>query len=239
MSSRAKYQQVADRICQAIRQGEYLPGSQLPLEKDLCAEFAVSRITIKRAVDELVNDGLVVKRRGAGTFVKALDDRAVHKLSRSAQFGGFSEYYQGHKVHTEVLHFAIIHPEQEAAEQLGISEDDFVYDIQRLRCADGEPVVMEYTQMPIDLITGLKESHLKDSLYRYIEGTLGLHIQSAHRTVRAVMPTKKEQELLGIKEDMPLLEVQQAAFLSDGRPFEYSLSRHRGDKMNFKAVSVR
>ena len=53
------------------------------------------------------------------------------------------------------------------------------------------------------------------------------------------MPTEEEQKRLGITEEMPLLEVQQTAFLSDGRPFEYSLSRHRGDKMNFKAVSVR
>jgi len=66
-----------------------------------------------------------------------------------------------------------------------------------------------------------------------------MHIQSAHRTVRAVMPTEMEQELLGITGKLPVLEVQQTAFLSDGRPFEYSLSRHRGDKMDFKAVSVR
>ena len=239
MSGGAKYQQIADTIREAIRKGDYLPGSQLPLVKDLCIEFAVSRITIKHAIDELVRDGLVVKRRGAGTFVKAVADSAVSKRSKFSQFGGFSEYYSGHKIHTEVLHFAIIHPDVEVAGQLKISPDDFVYDIQRLRCADGEPVVIEYTQMPMDLITGLKEKHLKDSLYRYIEGALGMHIQSAHRTVRAVMPTETEQELLGITGKMPVLEVQQTAFLSDGRPFEYSLSRHRGDKMDFKAVSVR
>ena len=239
MSSQAKYQQVADIIRQAIRQGEYLPGSQLPLAKDLCVEFAVSRITIKRAVDELVRDGLVVKRRGAGTFVKVMENSAVDNLSKFSQFSGFSEYYQGHNVHTEVLHFAIIHPLVEVAEKLKISQDDFVYDIQRLRCADGEPVVIEYTQMPMELIAGLKEKHLKHSLYRYIEGILGMHIQSAHRTVRAVMPTEAEQKRLGITAEMPLLEVQQTAFLADGRPFEYSVSRHRGDKMNFKAVSVR
>lgn len=105
MSSQAKYQQVADIIRQAIRKGEYLPGRQLPLVKDLCVEFAVSRITIKRAVDVLVRDGLVVKRRGAGTFVKVMENSAVDKLSKFSQFGGFSEYYQGHNVHTEVLHF--------------------------------------------------------------------------------------------------------------------------------------
>ena len=239
MSSQAKYQQVADIIRQAIRQGEYLPGRQLPLAKDLCVEFAVSRITIKRAVDVLVRDGLVVKRRGAGTFVKVMENSAVDKLSKFSQFGGFSEYYQGHNVHTEVLHFAIIHPLADVAEKLKISQEDFVYDIQRLRCADGEPVVIEYTQMPMELIAGLKEKHLKHSLYRYIEGILGMHIQSAHRTVRAVMPTEAEQKRLGITAEMPLLEVQQTAFLADGRPFEYSVSRHRGDKMNFKAVSVR
>lgn len=239
MSSWAKYRQVADKIRQAVWQGKYPAGSQLPLERELCAEFAVSRITIKRAVDELVSDGLVVKRRGVGTFVKSLDDHAVHKLSCASQIGGFSEYFHGHDVHTEVLHFAIIHPAKEVAEQLDMSVDDFVYDIRRLRCADGEPVVIEYTQMPINLIINLKQGHLSGSLYQYIEDELGLRIQSAHRNLRAVMPNDEEQKLLKVTEAMPLLEVAQVAYLADGRPFEYSLSRHRGDKMKFQAISVR
>ena len=65
-----KYQKIASDLRNAITSGQYLPGAQLALEKEMCQQYGVSRITIKRAVDELVNQGLVVKRRGSGTFVK-------------------------------------------------------------------------------------------------------------------------------------------------------------------------
>ena len=69
-----KYQAIANDIKKKITDGKYMPGDQLSLEKEMCEEYSVSRITIKRAVDELVNLGLIVKRRGSGTFVKSIED---------------------------------------------------------------------------------------------------------------------------------------------------------------------
>ena len=80
---------------------------------------------------------------------------------------------------------------------------------------------------------------LEASIYSYIENELKLKIQSAHREVRAVMPTEDEKKYLRIEGLLPLLEVKQVAFLDDGRPFEFSISRHRGDRNCFRSVSVR
>jgi GntR family transcriptional regulator len=234
-----KYQKIADDIRKDIMKGKYLPGAQLALEKEMCQQYGVSRITVKRAVDELVTAGLVVKRRGSGTFVKSIEDEAVKELSSAHQFEGFSQSYKGHEVRTEIIKFDITNPSEDVASKLQMTTEDFIYDIVRLRCADGEPIVIEYTKMPIQLIPGIKRDILEKSIYGYIRDTLHLHIQSAHRIVRALMPTPREKKLLGIDMSMPVLEVEQVAFLDDGRPFEYSISHHRADKADFKAVSIR
>lgn len=237
--TQAKYQEVAGCLRNEIRHGGYTVGQQLPLEKELCEMYGVSRTTVKRAVDVLVAEGFVVKRRGAGTFVKALDRGIVQHLNQEKQFGGFTEYYAGYDIGTKVLHYAVVHPTEEVARLLMIEPDDFVYDISRLRLVSGKPIVVEYTQMPLKRIPELPKDVLNHSIYRYLENELGLRIQSAHRRLRAVMPTGEEKELLGIEGRLPLLEVTQTAFLADGLPFEYSISRHRGDKMVYRVVSIR
>lgn len=233
-----KYEEIARDIYNDIASGKYEPGSQLALEKEMCAMYGASRITVKRAVDELVKQGLVVKRRGSGTFVKGVQEEDVENVGMCGQFGGFTNTYKGHDVSTVVQKFEIVHPDAELAEKLKISMDDFVYDIIRVRYLDGKPSNVEYTKMPIEVIPGIKKDILLNSIYNHIEQTLNLQIQSAHRTITADMPTEQEKEYLQIEGVMPVLQVAQVAFLSDGRPFEYSVSRHRADSSAFRAVSI-
>jgi GntR family transcriptional regulator len=234
-----KYEKIAEDLREDILRGKYQSGEQLALEKEMCEQYKVSRITIKRAVDALVSQGLVVKRRGSGTFIKSLKDEDVKELGMANQFSGFAATYRDRRVETDVLKFDIIHPDEAVAAKLQITTEDFVYDIVRVRKLDGEPVVIEYTKMPIQLIPGIKKSVLETSIYAYIEKELKFKIQSAHRTVRADMPTEKEKEALHIEGILPILEVEQVAFLDDGLPFEYSISRHRGDRNVFRSVSIR
>ena len=104
---------------------------------------------------------------------------------------------------------------------------------------EGEPIVIEYMIMSISLIQGINEEVLENSIYSYIENNLKFKIQSAHRTIRAVKSTELERKHLKISDDLPILEVEQVAFLSDGQPFEYSISHHRADKTAFSAISIR
>ena len=233
-----KYEEIARDIYNDIASGKYEPGSQLALEKEMCVQYGVSRITVKRAVDELVKQGLVVKRRGSGTFVKGVQEEDVENVGMVGQFGGFSHNYKDHKVTTDVKRFEIVHPDAETADKLKLTVDDFVYDIIRVRYVDDMPENVEYTQMPIDVIPGIKMDILEKSIYSYIEEVLKLQIQSAHRTVSADMPTEDEKQWLKIEGVMPVLQVSQVAFLSDGRPFEFSKSRHRSDISVFRAVSI-
>ena len=223
-----------------IEHGVYKPNDQLPFEAEMCETYGVSRITIKKAMDLLVMKGLVVKRRGSGTFVKNITvmPNEEQLFSTSNQFSGFS-HTEGHKnVESKIHEFQIINPSVDVAQRLKISEEDFVYYIERTRYSEGVPNVIEYTYMPIDVIPGLKRDVLEKSIYQYISDDLGLKIKSAHRIARATLPTKDEEKLLEVNHCFPILEVEQVAFLDDGRIFEYSKSRHRGDKFELRTVSV-
>jgi GntR family transcriptional regulator len=234
-----KYEEIALEIQHKINNGEYLPNDQLPLEKEMCVQYSVSRITIKKAMDKLVMSGSVVKRRGSGTFVKDVDYNEVSDVSASSQFTGFSGTFKDKKIVSKVIEFQIINPTEEIANKLKMDIDEFVYYICRVRYADNDPYVMEYTYMPIDIIPGIKKEILKNSIYKYIEETLKLKIKSAHRTVRAISPNDLEQECLEVGKNFPILEVEQIAFLDNGQPYEYSKSHHRSDRFEFKSISVR
>jgi GntR family transcriptional regulator len=235
----AKYDEIAEDIRSGILNGKYNPNEQLPLEKEMCEHYGVSRITIKKAVDELVIQGLVIKRRGSGTFVKAVGGSDVQELSMARQFEGFSETNKDKKVTSKIVKFEVIHPTEEIATKLKITCDDFVYYTVRTRYADDEPYVMDYTYMPIGLIPGIKNDILLNSIYGYIEKDLKLKIKSAHRIIRAILPNELEQEWLKIESSFPILEVEQVGFLDNGQPFEYSKAHHRSDRIEFRTVSIK
>ena len=238
-----KYQIIAKDIQKKIEQGEFSPGEQLPQEIEMCKHYNASRITIREAMNQLVLLGLIIKRRGSGTFVKNVAEDMQNKdaFPKSSQFNGFTRDCAKFKVSSDIHNFSVINPPPEIAEQLKISPNSFTYYICRTRFIDNKPVVVEYTYMPIDTISGITLDIVSGSIYDYIEHKLNLKIKSAHRTARASMPTLNEKQWLNITEKnfVPIFEVEQIAYLDDGRIFEYSKSRHRADFFELKSVSVR
>lgn len=233
-----KYQAVMEDIRQHIEDGTYPAYSQLPSVAELCEQYDVSKITINKAMDELETLGLISRRRGSGSFVKRV--RPLGKGEFSGQMDGFMAEHRERDEHVEskVIDFSVVHPDQRVAKGLDIEEDSFVYHIIRVRLADGTPLAIEYTYMPIDVIPDLKMKTLLASIYSYIEDELGLRIASAHRTIRACLPSELEQKELAAAENDPLLEVEQVGYLDDGRAFEYSVSRH-AKGYEFYTVSTR
>lgn len=236
-----KYEIIARDIEKKILRGEYKADERIPQEYELCEQYDASRITIRKAMDQLVLKGLVAKRRGSGTFVKNVSSPVedAEGVNRSMQFMGFTQDNEG-QVSTVVHEFSVINPPEDVAERLDISSKHFVYYVCRTRFLNGKPYVVEYTYMPIDVISGVTEDVVKGSIYQYIEATLKLKIKSSHRTARADMPTPQEEEWLQIEPGtIPIFEVEQVAYLDDRRIFEYSISRHRADCFELKTVSVR
>ena len=237
-----KYETIAEDIQSKILSGLYKPDEKLPQETELCRRYDASRITIRQAMELLVNRGLITKRRGSGTFVKAVSGGSGNheSFARSQQFGGFTRTEEGRQITSHIHEFMLIPASTDIAGRLQLSEGAFVCYICRTRLADGKPHVVEYTYMPTDFITGLTMEVVQSSIYSHIEETLKLKIQSAHRIARAAMPTDQERLWLHIGgEPIPILEVEQVAYLDDGRIFEYSISRHRADCFELRTVSVR
>lgn len=236
-----KYETIAEDIQNKIQDGTYQPDEKLPQEMELCRIYDASRITIREAMDLLVYRGLITKRRGAGSFVKAVTGSIQDQegFARSQQFSGFSKDQAGKKVSSDVHVLTLMKAPKEVAEKLQVSENALVFYVCRTRFVDQKPYVVEYTYMPTDFITGITEDVVKGSIYAYLENDLKLKIKSAHRTARADMPTEDERKWLAIGDaEIPVLEVEQVAYLDDGRIFEYSKSRHRADCFELRSVSV-
>ena len=233
-----KYEKIAFDIKEDILSEKYKPNEQLPFEKELCEKYNVSKMTVKKALDLLVNDGLIIKRRGSGNFVKDITEKEIQRIIEKKQFSGLTTTSIGHKVTSKVLEFKIINATKEIADILKIEEDEFIYFVHRVRYVDDKAVVIEKTYIPLNLIPGMKLADVKKSIYGYIKDKLGLNIQSAHSTVRAMKSDELDRKYLNLEKDEPILEVERVAYLDNGKVFEYSFSRHRYDKFEFKSITV-
>lgn len=231
-----KYETIVNDIRKKIQNGTYQINEKLPTEPDLCQVYQVSRITVKKAIDQLVCEGLVIKRRGSGTFVKGISEQQGEVLSQTS---GLFHNINKMKIKSKVITFEVIPAGEPVAEKLNIEADDFVYYCVRYRHDDKNWRVMDYCYMPINLIVGLKKEVLYHSLYEYMEETLGLRIQSAHRVIRAKRPNELDKKYLELTDLDPILSIEQVGYLDNGTPFEYSDQHHIGDNYEFKTVSIR
>ena len=176
-----KYESIAADIRRSIEDGALKPGDKLPTVVEFCELYSVSKITVKRAIEQITEEGLVTSRRGSGTYVKdtaGLPNQAFFQ-GKNDRAQGFSYEHRGEKVTSVVYDFSIVNPPADVATQLGIAEDDFAYHIVRVRQVDEKPIVIEYTYMPLELIPGLKKKDLYGSVYSFIREQCGLKIRAS------------------------------------------------------------
>ena len=168
-----KYQSIAADIQHSIEDGSLKPNDKLPTVVELCQIYDVSKITVKRAFDVLVEKGLISSKRGSGTYVKSAQTVTSPRgasagftaevgslgFTRSDRARGFTaENEDEGEVSSVVYEFSVINPPERVTQYLGIQPDDFTYRHCRVRCLNDVPIVIEYTYMPIDLIPGLKKA---------------------------------------------------------------------------------
>ncbi|WP_159458169.1 MULTISPECIES: GntR family transcriptional regulator [Listeria] len=226
-----KYELIASDIRRKIQEGAYEVNEQLPFEKDLCKAYNASRITIRKAMDMLVNEGLIYKRRGSGSYVKGAE--------MSAQLQATTlENFSGKDITTEVIDFTVIKSPDDIAEKLKISSFDFVYDIRRLHKKNNSPFAIEQSYMPIQLIQGIRLDVLTTSIYNFVKDEIGLVPKSVHRQLNACHPSKNDEKLLEVDWNFPLLEMEQIVYLDNGKPCEYSVSKIKTGEYKFQTVNI-
>jgi GntR family transcriptional regulator len=232
-----KYESISIEVRHRIKDRQYPIDQPIPDEISLAKEFGCSRMTMKRALDLLVVEGLLYRKRGHGTFIvqSAINKSKVHVATNESL--GLSNLLKDKKVTSKLIRFEVQFPTEEVAVHLAIDEKTPVYYLIRLRLVDGEPYVMEKTYMPTTLIPGIKEDILQGSVYKYIQKDLGLTMAGSHRIIRACKSNQLDQEHLECQANDPILEVEHVGFLNNGIPFEYSFSRHRYDKFDVTTVN--
>ena len=195
----------------------------LPTERDLAEEFEVSRITGRKASDGLVTDGLVSRRRGAGTFVMA--PRVEKSFSKLTSFPEdmISRGRRPHSVWVSKTSGAVT-PEE--ALSLGLSPGSVVYRFHRIRFADDLSMALEYSTVPAYCLPSPDAVTL--SLYEALRATGHLPVRALQR-LRAIAFTPEQAEALAIEPGSPGLFIERRGFLADGRTAEFTQSYYRGD----------
>ncbi|WP_191987308.1 GntR family transcriptional regulator [Lapidilactobacillus bayanensis] len=235
-----KYESIAGVLKQRIQDNIYKTGTLLPNQTDLATEFGVSRMTINKAINILTMEGFVSSQRGFGT--KILNHPLWNKdVSPVNEYRGlsFQMGQQQRKITSQVISFTVAFPDSDMQKRLILTAQQPVYQIARLRIVDDEPFILERTIMPVDLIPNLTDSILKKSIYRYIQVDLGLQIAGAYRNIQASRADDFDIKYLDCQPTDPVLEVEQVAYLKNGRPFEYSRSRNRYDKRGYTELDMR
>jgi GntR family transcriptional regulator len=222
------YYQLEQGIKELIESGKFTAGDLIPSEREFANDYQISRMTVRQAITNLVNDGYLKRERGKGTFV------AYQKIEKKG-LTGFSEdmHSRGLKPGTKVLDFTILNADAKNARHLEIQEGSLIYQVKRLRLADNEPMAYEILLMSTDLVPGLTEEIVCGSIYEYVEKQAGLHIVSGVQELEATTARKQEAELLQINEGAPVLLIQRKALLENKQPLEFVQSYYRADRYKF------
>lgn len=225
------YHQVAQAFERAIREGDLPPETKLENEIALAKRYNISRPTLRQAMDKLVRDGLVVRRRGVGTQV--IGPRVRRSLKLSSLYNDLQE--SGAQPKTSVLTFATVIAEDEVCERLGLAPGTEVYHLRRLRSIDGQRLGIMENFLPLSVGILTEAALERDGLYNVIRRQ-GTDFQMAHQTVGAMVATTAQAELLGISPGSPLVTVQRTALNSAGTAIEFGDHVYRADLYSYETT---
>lgn len=225
------YAQLQDQIETAIRSGDIKPGESLPSEREIAGISNVSRITVRKAVQALVRDGLVIQKQGSGTSVAPLVEKVQQSLS---QLTSFSEDMsrRGAEVGSIWLERGLFPPSPRETVALGLKSGSMVARISRLRIANGVPLAIERAALSPDYLPDPENVGL--SLYAHL-AERGCKPVRAIQRISASNINKLDAELLEVGKEVAGLNIERTSYLATGQVVEFTRSIYRGDTYDFVA----
>lgn len=220
----------------ALDDGEWRPGDRLPTERQLASRYGCSLITVRRALTELAREGRIERTRGRGTFVLhprlEIDFGGTHSFTEDMQRRGLDPETRLVAARPEVAGEGV-------AAALGLEPGSPTLYLERLRLADGEPLVLEQVHLPAERFPGLLASDLEhDSLYGILTRRYGTRIVRAREAIEPVLLRAREARLLDQPPGRPALLVEGIAFDPDDTPIELARSYVRGDRTRYYVERV-
>jgi GntR family transcriptional regulator len=225
------YLRFARRLEGAIRRGLIKPGEALPSERDIASMADISRVTVRKAVQDLVQSGLLVQRHGSGTFVTPKVDRVEQSLS---QLTSFTEDMarRGKNVSSLFLERGVFSPSPEETMVLGLSAGERVSRVNRLRMADETPLAIERASMSTRSLPDPEMVNV--SLYAALEAN-GCRPVRAIQRISAVSLDENDAAILEVAPGSASLKIERISYLPSGRVVEFTRSVYRGDAYDFVA----
>lgn len=211
------------------------PHDRLPTERELADEFAYSRLTVRRALDQLEHDGIVYRVQGAGTFVS--DTR----IAKSFELTSFSEDMRarGMTPGSQSAHVEVRPAGMKVGYALGLSPMEPVVHISRVRTADGIPICSEDCYLPERLAPGLSEEDVAGSLYEILTSQYGVEIERADQVIAVTVLEPAHAEQLQVPAFSPAFHIVRTSRDGTGRAVEYAESVYRGDRYSYELTVLR
>ncbi len=220
-----KQRETRERVLELIEPLEV--GDSIPSERQLSIDLAVSRLTVRAALDELVREGYLVRRRGAGTFV------AEPKVQKGIDITSFSDDMRarGLTPASRTLELRTIPAGARLGRILHVSPSEPVVAVKRLRLADGDPMAIELLHTRSSLVPGLTARDLEEnSFYDLLSSRFGITIVGGTQTVEPTVTNEEESAVLGVPLHSPALLFERVTRSVDGDVVEYTSSTYRGDR---------
>jgi len=224
------YVQVREKLREELAPSE--AGTMIPPEAVLEERFSVSRITIRKAIDDLVSEGLLIRRQGRGTFRQV--PKLVHDLNAITSW---TEQLKalGYVPHTAAREVSEIPAPKKIQMLLQLASEERVIQLRRTRLANDEPMTLMVNYIPSNLVPGFVDaSQETESLYELLSSRYGLSPAEATDTVETRPASEAESERLKIEPWSPVLVVTRVAHLKDGRPLEVGVAVSRGDRYEYR-----
>lgn len=234
----AKYHDIYEDLKGKIEEKEYGAGTYLPSENELMKLYDSSRDTVRKALNLLASSGYIQKEKRKGSLV--LDVGLISfPVSGLTSFKELQRSAYRYHSKTIVSSFEYGHPNARIQKKLNVGPESFVYEIKRIRKIDGEKIILDEDYINAKIIPGLDAQIASDSIYEYIENTLGLPIAFARKEITVVKASEEEKKLLDLEGYDLLVCVKSYNFLEDATLFCYTVSKHRPDKFRFVEFSRR
>ena len=221
----SKQEDARRRVLELIE--ERRVGDAIPSERRLSAEYGMSRLTVRAALDELVREGYLVRRHGSGTFV------GEPKIAQQLTLTSFSEDMRrrGMVPGSRMIELRTVHAGASLGRALHVSPDARVVCIRRVRLADDETMAIETLHVPAALVPGLTRTELENaSFYELLAQRYGVVIASGIQTIEPTVTNEEESELLGVPLHSPAFLFERTSRSDDGEIVEFVRSLYRGDR---------
>jgi GntR family transcriptional regulator len=224
------YYQLKKLIAAKISAGEFRPNQLIPSERELGAALQISRMTVRQALNQLVNEGVLYREKGKGTFVAKLKIEQHNIMS-------FSEMVKNKGLipATKVLFFGKELPALDIAELLNLKKSEPLYHIRRLRLASETPIGIEAVFIPEKFCPNLERLDLTASLYQIIREAYSLTISYVDNEIESTGPSQEEQDLLDISAAIPVIRINGKSFIESGVNLLYERSVYRADEYKYSA----